>query len=200
MEMQPHFLFNALHAVSSQIHSDPAAANDTLVLVSDLLRHAVETTRLQVVPLREELAVLRLYAQIQQVRFGDRLRITWRIDGETLEAVVPHMILQPILENSIKHGLEAYSRAGKITIGAKRIGDDLYLSIWDDGPGIKMPSPRRGSGLGLVNVRDRLARLYAERQSLQVVGTVGGGTSVTIRVPYSVPQDSGAMNEGGGRG
>lgn len=190
MEMQPHFLFNALHAVSSQIHSDPAAANDTLVLVSDLLRHAVETTRLQVVPLREELAVLRLYAQIQQVRFGDRLRITWGIDGETLDAVVPHMILQPILENSIKHGLEAYSRAGKITIGARRNGDDLYLSIGDDGPGLKMPSPRRGSGLGLVNVRDRLARLYAERQSLQVGDTVGGRTLVTIRVPYSVQQDS----------
>lgn len=185
LEMQPHFLFNALHAVSAQIHSNPNAANDTLVLVSDMLRHAVETTRVQEVPLREELAILRLYAQIQQVRFGDRLRITWDIDEATLDAAVPHMILQPILENALKHGLEAHSEAGRVVITTRRDGDTLCLEIRDDGPGIQAPSARRGPGLGLVNVRDRLAQLHGGGQSLTIAAVPEGGTVVTIRIPLT---------------
>lgn len=185
LEMQPHFLFNALHAVSAQIHSNPTAANDTLVLVSDMLRHAVETTRLQEVPLSEELAILRLYAQIQQVRFGDRLRIAWDVDEATLDAAVPHMILQPILENALKHGLEAHSKAGKIVISSRTEGSNLLLAIRDDGPGVQTPSARRGAGLGLLNVRDRLAQLHGAGQSLQVTGAPGGGTLVTICIPLS---------------
>lgn len=191
LEMQPHFLFNALHAVSAQIHSNPMAANDTLVLVSDMLRHAVETTRLQQVPLREELAILRLYAQIQQVRFGDRLRVTWDIDDATLEAAVPHMILQPILENALKHGLEAHSAAGKIVISSRIEGNNLSLAIRDDGPGIQAPSVRRGAGLGLLNVRDRLAQLHGENQSLEVSAAPEGGTLVTICIPLSFLRDRG---------
>lgn len=189
LEMQPHFLFNALHAVSAQIHSNPTAANDTLVLVSDMLRHAVETTRLQEVPLREELAILRLYAQIQQVRFGDRLRITWDVDEATLDAAVPHMILQPILENSLKHGLEEHSEAGRIVISSRRDGASLCLAIRDDGPGIQATSARRGSGLGLLNVRDRLAQLHGEGQSLKVTAAPEGGTVVTICIPLSYMRD-----------
>lgn len=192
LEMQPHFLFNALHAVSAQIHSNPTAANDTLVLVSDMLRHAVETTRLQEVPLREELAILRLYAQIQQVRFGDRLRITWNVDDATLDAAVPHMILQPILENALKHGLEAHSEAGKIVISSRIEGSNLSLAVRDDGPGVQAPSARRGAGLGLVNVRDRLAQLHGERQSLEVTAAPQGGTLVTICIPLSFVRDRGA--------
>jgi two-component system LytT family sensor kinase len=192
LEMQPHFLFNALHAVSAQIHSNPTAANDTLVLVSDMLRHAVETTRLQEVPLREELAILRLYAQIQQVRFGDRLRITWDVDEATLDAAVPHMILQPILENSLKHGLEAHSEAGEIVISSRKDGSTLCLAIRDDGPGIQAPSARRGSGLGLLNVRDRLAQLHGEGQSLKVTAAPEGGTLVTICIPLSFVRDQDA--------
>lgn len=192
LEMQPHFLFNALHAVSAQIHSNPTAANDTLVLVSDMLRHAVETTRLQEVPLREELAILRLYAQIQQVRFGDRLRITWDVEEATLDAAVPHMILQPILENSLKHGLEAHSEAGKIVISSRGDGNTLCLAIRDDGPGIHAPSARRGSGLGLLNVRDRLLQLYGERQSLSVAAAPEGGAQVTICIPLAFVRDRGA--------
>ena len=191
LEMQPHFLFNALHAVSAQIHSDPAAANDTLVLVSDMLRHAVETTRLQEVPLREELAILRLYAQIQEVRFGDRLRITWDIEERTLEAAVPHMILQPILENSLKHGLEAHSTAGQIVISARTQGEILCLAVRDDGPGFGTPSPRRGAGVGLSNVRDRLVQMYGSDQSLRAEPAPGGGTIVTICIPFSLIEGAG---------
>ena len=192
LEMQPHFLFNALHAVSAQIHSNPTAANETLVLVSDMLRHAVETTRLQEVPLREELAILRLYAQIQQVRFGDRLRVTWDVDDATLDAAVPHMILQPILENAIKHGLEAHSDAGKIVISSRIEGNNLSLAIRDDGPGIQAPSARRGAGLGLLNVRDRLAQLHGDKQALEVTAAPQGGTLVTICIPLSFVRERGA--------
>ena len=185
LEMQPHFLFNALHSISSLIHSNPDAANDTLVLVSDMLRHAVETARVQEVPLREELATLRLYTQIQQVRFGDRLRLTWDIDESTLEAAVPHMLLQPLVENAIKHGLEVHSSAGKIVISSRRDSGMLRLTIRDDGPGLSTPSPRRGAGLGLANVRTRLAQLYGERQTFSVADASGGGTEVVIRLPLS---------------
>ena len=192
LEMQPHFLFNALNSISSLIHSNPEAANDTLVLVSDMLRHAVETARIQEVPLREELATLRLYTQIQQVRFGERLRLTWNIDEPMLEAAVPHMLLQPLVENAIKHGLEAHSSAGGIAITARREDGMLRITIRDDGPGHTAPSPRRGAGLGLVNVRTRLAQLYGERQSFTIENAIGGGTEVVIRMPlqYAVaPSD-----------
>jgi signal transduction histidine kinase len=186
LEMQPHFLFNALHSVSSLIHSNPRAANDTLVLISDMLRHAVDTVRLQEVSLREELATLRLYTQIQQVRFGDRLRLTWEIEDSALNAAVPHMLLQPLVENAIKHGLEAHSTAGRITIAGRRDGDMLRLAIRDDGPGRTMPSPRRGAGLGLANVRSRLAQLYGERHSFEISDRDGGGTEVAILLPFAV--------------
>ena len=155
-----------------------------------MLRHAVETTRLQEVPLREELAILRLYAQIQQVRFGERLRITWDIDDETLDAAVPHMILQPVLENAIKHGLEAHSAAGEIAICSRRENDTLFLTVRDDGPGIRSPSPRRGSGLGLTNIRDRLSQLYGERQAFDIASAPDRGTLVTIRIPFAEIRDA----------
>jgi LytS/YehU family sensor histidine kinase len=188
--MQPHFLFNALHSVSSLIHSDPTAANDTLALVSDMLRHAVDTARIQEVPLRDELATLRLYTQIQQVRFGERLKLTWDIDDEVLEAAVPHMLLQPLVENAIKHGLEAHSAAGRIVISAQRDDGTLRLTIRDDGPGRKAPSPRRGAGLGIANVRSRLAQLYGEQHSFSIGDANGGGTEVTIRLPFAVARAS----------
>ena len=186
LEMQPHFLFNALHSISALIDSDPAAANDTLILVSDMLRHAVETARVQEVPLREELRTLRLYTQIQQVRFGERLRITWNVAEQALDAAVPHMLLQPLVENAIKHGVEAHSSAGKIAIRAIREQDALVLTILDDGPGCRVPSPRRGPGIGIANVRSRLAQLYPNEHLFDFSDAPGGGALVTIRIPFVV--------------
>lgn len=194
LEMQPHFLFNALHAVSAQIHSDPNAANDTLVLVSDMLRHAVETARVQEVKLREELATLRLYTQIQQVRFGERLKFTWDIDEEALDAAVPHMLLQPLVENAIKYGLETHSKAGRVAVSAGRGGDQLCLSVWNDGPTHPEKSPRRGAGIGLTNVRTRLAQLYGNSQSFELSHAANGGTTVTIRLPFAVVPHSAAAD------
>lgn len=196
LEMQPHFLFNALHSISALIDSDPSAANDTLVLVSDMLRDAVDTVRVQEVSLRDEIAMLRRYTQIQQVRFGERLRIDWEIDDDVVDAAVPHMLLQPLVENSIKHGLETHSAAGRITVEARKDDAMLRLSIRDDGPGYSVPSPRRGSGVGLANVRSRLTQLYGDRHSFFAADAPGGGAQVTIRFPFlpmSQTADAGAV-------
>ena len=186
LEMQPHFLFNALHSVSALIHSNPHAANETLVLVSDMLRHAVDTSRVQEVPLREELSTLGLYTQIQQVRFGDRLCISWEVVEETLDAAVPHMLLQPLVENAIKHGVEAHSNAGNIVISSWKEGDALWISIRDDGPGHKVPSPRRGAGVGIANVRSRLKQLYGANHSFTLEKADGGGTLVKLCIPFAL--------------
>lgn len=184
VEMQPHFLFNALHSISALIDSDPSAANDTLVLVSDMLRHAVDTARVQEVSLREELSTLRLYTQIQQVRFGERLHLTWEIEEATLRAVVPHMLLQPLVENAIKHGVEAHSNAGRITIRSRKEREALLLSIRDDGPGYKATSAQHAPGVGIANVRSRLAQLYRAKHTFSVSDAPGGGADVTIRIPF----------------
>jgi sensor histidine kinase YesM len=184
MELQPHFLFNALHSVSALIHSDPNAANDTLVLVSEMLRHAVRTSRVQKVALREELATLQLYTQIEEVRFGDRLRLTWDINPETLDAAVPHMLFQPLVENAIKHGLEVSSEAGRVTVSAERVHDHLHISIVNDGPVLGAVSPRRGAGVGLAITRRRLEELYGEEQSLTLSSGPAGGAEVRIRFPF----------------
>ena len=184
LEIQPHFLFNALHSVSALIHSNPNAAIETLVLVSDMLRHAVDTSRVQEVPLRAELATLELYTQIQQVRFGDRLCLSWNVAAETLDCAVPHMLLQPLVENAIKHGVESHANAGKIIISSWKDGNALWMSIHDDGPGYSVPSPRRGAGLGIANVRSRLNQLYGADHSFTLEDARGGGTVVRMRIPF----------------
>jgi two-component system, LytTR family, sensor kinase len=191
MELQPHFLFNALHSVSALIHSNPGAANDTLVLISEMLRHAVRTSRVQEVPLRDELATLKLYTDIEQVRFGDRLQIAWDVPEELHDVAVPHMLLQPLVENAIKHAVEVRSTAGRIAVRALAIREEigshpgLEVTIQDDGPGPAAPiaTGRHGSGVGLKNTRERLAELYGGQQSFSIGGAEGGGTLVRIMIP-----------------
>src|SRR6185437_8950233 len=137
-------------------------------------------------------ATLRLYTQIQQVRFGERLRLFWDVDEDVLEAAVPHMLLQPLVENAIKHGVEAHSNAGKVQITARRDGDTLRLSIQDDGPGYRAPSPRRGAGIGIANVKSRLFQIYNHEQSFAVAEASGGGTIVTISIPFMRIDDRGS--------
>ena len=184
MELQPHFLFNALHSISALIDTDPAAANETLVRLSDMLRYTMETSRIQEVSLREELASLQLYTEIEQVRFGDRLALTWEVDADTLDAVVPHMLLQPLVENAIKHGPEVYAVPGRITIASARDGAMLHLVIRDNGPGLRTVSPLRGAGIGLSNTRARLRELYGDSHAFLLTDHPSGGTEVSIRIPF----------------
>jgi signal transduction histidine kinase len=136
MQLNPHFLFNTLHAISALMHQDVDAADRMLVRLSDLLRRALESTDTQEVSLREELDFLSRYSEIEQTRFGDRLRIEMEIAPETLDALVPNLVLQPLLENAIRHGIEPHARPGRITVQSRRDGPALQLQVRDNGAGL----------------------------------------------------------------
>jgi LytS/YehU family sensor histidine kinase len=185
MELQPHFLFNAMHSISALMHRDVKAANEMLVLLSSLLRRAVETVRSQEVSLQEEIEMAELYLQIEQVRFSDRLAVLWDIAPDARSARVPHMLLQPLIENSIKHGVESRSGAALIEISARRDESSLHVEVRDNGRGLSPCQATRGTGVGLSNTRERLAQLYGDAQGLTLTGAAGGGAVAAIRLPYT---------------
>jgi len=182
MQLNPHFLFNTLHAISSLMHQDVEAADRMLVRLSDLLRHALESTNTQEVTLREELDFLSRYAEIEQTRFGDRLKIEMNIASETLDALVPNLVLQPLLENAIRHGIEPHARAGRIQVSARRDGDSLKLEVRDNGGGLV--NGEVAEGVGLSNTRARLQQLYSERQSFRLSNAANGGVAVSVTLPF----------------
>ena len=182
MQLNPHFLFNTLHAISALMHQDVEAADKMLVRLSDLLRHALESTDTQEVPLREEINFLQRYAEIEQTRFGDRLKITMNIPAEVAEALVPNLVLQPLLENAIQHGIEPHARAGRVELTATRQNDSLLLEVRDNGGGL--PHGKIAEGIGLSNTRARLKQLYGERQSFDLANAEAGGACVRITLPF----------------
>lgn len=189
MQLHPHFLFNTLNAISTLVHKDPAAADEMIADLSELLRVALDASGRQEVPLREELEFLDRYLDIQRVRFGDRLRIEKEIDVAVLDAMVPTLILQPLAENAIRHGIEPGCAAGLIKIHAHRSGDRLRISITDNGGGLKPNAARQSEGIGLANTRARLTQLYGESARLVLNSGSAGGCSVELELPCrpSVP-------------
>jgi signal transduction histidine kinase len=189
MQLQPHFLFNTLNAVVSLVRARRGReAEDTLAHLSDMLRWVLDDREQQEVPLSRELEYVRLYLAVEHVRFADRLRVDIRIAPDALECAVPHLCLQPIVENAIRHGVEASPTAGEITISGERIGDALELKVEDDGPGF--PGQRQPVGIGLANTRMRLAELYGPRASLTTANAAAGGAIVTIRLPFRECEDA----------
>jgi sensor histidine kinase YesM len=187
MQLQPHFLFNTLNAIMVLVRQQKTRdAEETVARLSDLLRCVLEDVDAQEVPLRRELEYLKLYLSIEQVRFQDRLRVEISADPETLGAAVPHMGLQPILENAIRHGIGRSSSAGRIEVRAARVDDTLEVRIRDDGPGFAPPQAEQGRGIGLANTRARLHQLYGEAAQLKVEDAPEGGAIVTVSVPYRV--------------
>ena len=186
MQLQPHFLFNTLHAISALIRPDPDAADRIITRLGDLLRMSLQSNGMQEVPLRAELDFVEKYADIQRTRFRDRLSIRVEADAAALDAMVPSLILQPLVENSIRHGVEAREQAARITVDAERRGDRLRLSVTDNGPGFPdyVLTPLPGRGLGLANTRARLAALYGEDGRLTVATAPGGGALVTLDLPF----------------
>jgi two-component system LytT family sensor kinase len=182
MQLNPHFLFNTLHAISSLMHQDVEAADKMLVRLSDLLRHALESTDTQEVTLREEIDFLRSYAEIEQTRFGERLKIEMNIAPETLDALVPNLVLQPLLENAVRHGIEPHARAGRIIVESRRAGEALLLEVRDNGGGLA--NGKIVEGVGLSNTRARLKQLYAERQSFELANASSGGVAVRVTLPF----------------
>jgi LytS/YehU family sensor histidine kinase len=182
MELQPHFLFNTLHAISALMHHDVKAANEMLVLLADMLDAALDNVRDQEVTLQEELEILKLYAQIQQIRFGDRLQVIYDIDPEALTTRVPHLVLQPLVENAIKHGIANRIAGGRVQISARRVDGQLELSVEDDGRGLRDERPVHG--LGLTNTRERLGYLYGDQHRFELCDVPGGGVRVTLSIPF----------------
>lgn len=182
MQMKPHFLLNSLNAILVLVRDkDHATATRVLEELGEVLRQVLRTERPEMVPLAEEIDFLRRYLAIEQVRFSDRLRIRFQVDPSVESAVVPDFILQPLVENALRHGIAESTEAGLLAISARREGDDLILSVEDDGPGFT-EGPTRG--LGLSNTRERLEVLYGGRATLVLTGRAGGGTVATIRLPH----------------
>lgn len=183
MQLNPHFLFNTLNAISSLMHKDVEEADRMIVHLSDLLRYALDSTEAQEVPLRQELDFLDRYLQIQQARFGDRLAVRREISDETLDAHVPNLVLQPLVENAIEHGIAPHARPGEIVLRARRRDDRLELEVQDNGAGLPADKPLV-DGIGLSNTRARLLQLYGPAHELQLTNGGGGGLVVRIRIPW----------------
>jgi sensor histidine kinase YesM len=183
-QLQPHFLFNTLNAIVVLVRQQKGRqAEETLARFSDLLRAVLADMDAQEVTLARELEYLKLYLSIEEVRFSDRLRVDIDVDPELLDAAVPHMGLQPLVENAIRHGVGQRATPGIIQIHAAREGDSLRIAVRDDGPGFAAPGAG-GSKLGLSNTRARLKQLYGDASSLTTGNDARGGALVTMILPF----------------
>jgi two-component system, LytTR family, sensor kinase len=184
-QINPHFLFNTLNAISAQVVMERnQEATKMIARLSDLLRLTLGTEGRHEVPLGDEVDFLRRYLEIEQLRFGDRLRVEYDVPVENLAACVPAMMLQPLVENAIKHAIAPREAGGSIAIRAWRDGDTLALQVLDDGPGFDAGAAATHDGVGLANVRERLLQLYDDRGTLDVGRSSAGGAYVTLRLPF----------------
>jgi hypothetical protein len=184
-QLNPHFLFNALHSIAELVHENPKLAEKLIVRLGELLRQVLQSATLQEVSLADELEFIRGYVDIEQMRLGERLRVIWDVPPELLTARVPSLILQPLVENAIQHGIAPTAKAGTLTIRACREDAFLRLEVRDTGPGVAHESLDRQVGIGLANTRARLQRLYGDGQKLELVGD--DGLLVIVRIPFSAP-------------
>jgi two-component system, LytTR family, sensor kinase len=196
MQLHPHFLFNTLNSISALISRAPDEAGRMIGRLEDLLRLTLETTDTHAISLRHELEILRPYLEIEQTRFRDRLQVEWSVAPESLDAIVPHLVLQPLVENAIRHGIARQSKPGTIRIRTERDGLWLRLQIRDTGRGLPAgfqlaAAARRGGaagaprgGVGLANTRARLQRLYPAQHRFEIADAPGRGVVVTIEIPF----------------
>jgi two-component system LytT family sensor kinase len=183
-ELHPHFLFNTLHAISTLVHRDPESADRMISRLSDLLRITFDRSGEAKVPLKEEIDFLQKYLDIEQTRFQDRLTVSVRIDPDALDGEVPRMILQPLAENAVKHGIAGRNAGNRIQISAGRNGDRLWMQVHDNGGGLQVRTLRAlRTGVGLSNTRARLDCLYGRHYRLEFSDT-HGGLAVLIEIPF----------------
>ena len=184
-QLHPHFLFNTLNAIAELLHQDPMRAERTVTQLSDLLRHALNRGSAQEVALKEEIDFLRNYVHIQQTLLQERLTVDWRIDDSALDACVPAMLLQPLVENAVQHGVAPRARGGTIEIAARRNGEWLDITVADDGVGLtEIGGGSPTEGIGLSNTRARLRHMYGARHTFTIEPRPDGGVRVDLTVPF----------------
>lgn len=190
MQLHPHFLFNTLHSISSLVLEDPPKANSMIARLGDFLRLTLENSNQQLVSLKEETEFLRCYLEIEQVRFGDRLMVALELEPQTLSAQVPHLILQPVVENAIQHAVAPRATRGHINIEAKRRNNLLRLEVRDNGPGIISNGDLlEKKGVGLSNVRARLHQIYGPDFRFELMNARDGGLTVAMEIPFQRETD-----------
>jgi signal transduction histidine kinase len=182
MQLNPHFLFNALNSIATLIHRDPKAADRMLIRLAELLRMTLDNTSAQEISLKTEISLLERYLDIERVRFGERLRFQLNIAPDLQEARVPTLLLQPIVENALRHGLSQVARPGVVEVTAQRRDETLCLEVRDNGGGPPKDRPHR-DGIGLSNTRARLQHLYGDRHRLALEAQPEGGARVLIELP-----------------
>lgn len=190
MQLHPHFLFNTLHAIHALMEEDVRKASRMLTLLSELLRAALDDPDAQAVPLRQELAFVERYLEIHRIRFGDRLEVALDVDPDVLDALVPHLMLQPLVENALVHGAAPNGRRSRVTVRAWRRGDALSVAVMDNGPGMAAIPPKRGrTGIGLTNTEQRLRKIYGDAYQMRHDEAPGGGLALTLTLPFYTPAD-----------
>ena len=187
-QLDPHFLFNTLNAIASLVERDPRGVRRMIARLGDLLRHSFEGGQEAEVTLRRELALLDLYVDIVKVRFQDRLAVEIHVDDAVLDALVPTFILQPLVENAVKHGVERRTEGGRVTVEGTRDGDDLVLRVINDAPAdaALVVSPNSRIGVGIRNTRARLEQLYGTRQRFTLQPDAVRGIVAEVRLPFHV--------------
>jgi len=188
-QLNPHFLFNTLNAVSSLVERDPRGVRRMIARLSELLRYTLDGGNEHEVPLSQELSFLERYLEIMQIRFQDKLEIDMQIGDDARNALVPSLILQPLVENAVKHGVDKIAAPGKIGIRARREVDQLVLTVTDNGPGPAKIARLDDAGVGLANTRQRLEQLYGSAQSLTLTDAPDGGTIARIVIPFRTPTE-----------
>jgi two-component system, LytTR family, sensor kinase len=192
LQLQPHFLFNTLNTISSVMYEDVPAADAMLTQLSELLRLTLRTANSHEIPLAQELEITRLYLQIMQKRFESNLRVTYSVDAALENSLVPQLILQPLVENSLRHGLKDGGAGIDISIGAQRENGSLILKVADTGAGLGVQGADAAvsHGVGLANIRGRLEQLYGPDQEFGIANRATGGAEVTLRVPFHVAEEA----------
>ena len=188
-QLQPHFLFNTMHSISALMLTDVNAADRMMCRLSDLLRISLETADTQITTLNRELEFVTCYLEIEKVRFEERMRVIFDIAPETLDAQVPHLLLQPLVDNAVKHGISKVSVGGEIRITVRRQDNELQLQIKDNGPGVRKMGTLATNGRGLRITRERLESLYGQKQSLELVSPPEGGVTIRVCIPFRLQSD-----------
>ncbi len=184
MQLHPHFFFNTLNAISALIYRSPVEADRMITQLGDLFRVSLRKDKAREIRFSEELEFLKTFLQIHRTLMGKRLQIEYKIEPDTLAALVPNLILQPLAENAIQHGIEHLEEGGRITFCAAKKNETLYLEVRDNGIGLFSPNGNNNGGIGLSNTRARLENLYPNAHKFSIEEQKGGGVSVKIEIPF----------------